>query len=111
MSGRVSPNSTWLSTSYDAPVSAAPGFSLAERDRRWAAVRANAAAQGFDGLLVPLCVDGRNLNLSLEQAYGVRSDCRYLTQMPNAAFVLPCDGGQPIAINDSGVGNEWLPAA
>jgi len=54
------------------------GFSLAERDRRWQRVRDNAAKAGFDCVLVPLCVDGRNLHLSLEQTRGTRSDCRYL---------------------------------
>jgi Xaa-Pro dipeptidase len=72
-------------------------------------VRTNAAAAGFDCVFVPLCVDGRNLNLSLEQAYGVRSDCRYLTQMANAAVVLPTNGSQPIAIDADGAGNDWLP--
>jgi hypothetical protein len=38
---------------------------------------------------VPLCVDGRNLHLSLEQASGTRSDCRFLTQLQNAAVILP----------------------
>jgi Xaa-Pro dipeptidase len=85
------------------------GYSLAERDRRWAAVRANAAGAGFDAIFVPLCVDPRNLNLSLESQRGVRADCRYLTQMENAAFVLPTDGRAPIAINDRGAGNSWLP--
>jgi Xaa-Pro aminopeptidase len=46
----------------------------------------------LDCVFVPLCVDGRNLNLSLEQAYGTRSDGRYLTQFENAAIVLPTDG-------------------
>ena len=55
------------------------GYSLAERDWRWQRVRANAAQAGFDSILVPLCVDGRNLHLSLEQARGTRSDCRSTT--------------------------------
>jgi hypothetical protein len=50
-----------------------PGFSLAERDLRWQKVRDHAAQAGFDCTLVPLCVDGRNLHLSLEQARGTRS--------------------------------------
>ncbi len=85
------------------------GFSLAERDRRWQAVRKNAAQAGFDCIFVPLCVDGRNLHLSLEQARGTRSDCRYLTQMENAAIVLPTDGRSPIVINDRGTSNAWFP--
>ncbi len=44
------------------------GYSLAERDRRWQAVRENTAKAGFDFIYVPLCIDGRNLYLSLEQA-------------------------------------------
>ena len=46
------------------------GYSLAERDRRCKAVRENTARAGFDCVFVPLCVDGRNLHLSLEQARG-----------------------------------------
>jgi Xaa-Pro dipeptidase len=87
------------------------GFSLAERDRRWSAVRANAARAGLDGVFVPPCVDGRNLHLSLEQARGARSDCRYLTQMEHAAVVLATDGRSPIVVNDTGAGNAWLPDA
>jgi Xaa-Pro aminopeptidase len=85
------------------------GFSVAERDRRWNAVRKNAAQAGFDCILVPLCVDGRNLHLSLEQSRGTRSDCRYLTLMDNAAVVLPTDGRLPVIISDSREGNEWIP--
>jgi len=84
------------------------GFSLAERDRRWNTVRANAAAQQLDCVFVPLCLDGRNLHLSLEQAHGTRSDCRYLTQMENASIILPTDGRPPIVINDRGQGNNWI---
>ena len=84
-------------------------YSLAERDRRWRAVRANAAQAGLDCVFVPLCLDGRNLHLSLEQAHGTRSDCRYLTQLENAAFILPTDGRPPIAIDDRGEGKDWLP--
>ena len=84
------------------------GYSIAERDRRWQAVRENAARAGFDCIFVPLCVDGRNLHLSLEQARGTRSDCRFLTQMENASVVLPIDGRQPIVISDQEMGNEWV---
>jgi Xaa-Pro aminopeptidase len=87
------------------------GFSLAERDRRWQAVRNNATREGLDCVFVPLCLDGTNLRLSLEQARGVRSDGRYLTQMENAAVVLPTDGRPPIVINDRGAGNAWVPDA
>ncbi len=84
------------------------GFSLAERDRRWAAVRANAAAAGFDCIFVPLCLDPINLNLSPEQARGTRSDCRYLTGLDNAAVVLPTDGRAPIVVADRDNSNAWV---
>lgn len=84
------------------------GFTLAERDRRWNAVRKNAAQAGFDCILVPLCVDGKNQHLSLEQARGMRSDGRYLTLLDNAAVILPTDGRTPIVISDL-PGNEWIP--
>ncbi|OGQ79362.1 MAG: hypothetical protein A3F90_01440 [Deltaproteobacteria bacterium RIFCSPLOWO2_12_FULL_60_19] len=85
------------------------GFSLAERDRRWEAVRKQAAKRGFDCILVPLCVDGRNQHLSLEQARGMRSDCRYLTLLENGAVILPTDGRKPIIVSDVEQGNDWLP--
>ncbi len=85
------------------------GYTLAERDWRWQRVRDNAAKAGLDCIFVPLCVDGRNLHLSLEQARGVRSDCRFLTQLDNAAVILPTDGGRPIIISDQESGNDWLP--
>jgi Xaa-Pro aminopeptidase len=85
------------------------GYSLAERDWRWQRVRENAAKAGFDCIFVPLCVDGRNLHLSLEQSRGTRSDCRFLTQLENAAVVLPTDGRKPIIISDEETGNDWVP--
>ncbi|MBM2810537.1 MAG: hypothetical protein HW416_1296, partial [Chloroflexi bacterium] len=69
------------------------GYSIAERDRRWSTVRAGAAAAGLDCLFVPL---GNGL------------DASYLTQMENAAFVLPTDGRAPIAVNDRGRSNAWV---
>lgn len=84
------------------------GYSLSERDWRWQRVRDNAAEAGFDGVFVPLCVDGRNLHLSLEQARGTRSDCRFLTQLENAAVILPTDGRAPIVVSDQETGNDWL---
>src|SRR5437016_10788729 len=87
------------------------GYSLAKRDRRWQAVRANAARAGFDCIFVPLTVDPDNLYLSSDSRRGVRSDCRYLTQMTNAAVILPTDGRPPIVINDRGAGNSWIPDA
>jgi Xaa-Pro dipeptidase len=85
------------------------GYSLVERDWRWRRVRDNAAKAGFDCTFVPLCVDGRNLHLSLEQARGTRSDCRFLTQLDNAAIILPTDGRAPIVVSDQDFGNDWLP--
>jgi len=85
------------------------GYSLAERDWRWQRVRDNAAKAGFDCVFVPLCVDGRNLHLSLEQARGTRSDCRFLTQLENAAVIMPTDGQIPIVISDQEDGNDWVP--
>lgn len=87
------------------------GFSLAERDRRWNAVQRNAAAVGLDCILVPPCVDGRNLRISPENSRGTRSDCRYLTQMENAAVVFPTDGRAPVVINNRGIGNKWIAEA
>lgn len=84
------------------------GYSLRERDWRWQRVREHAAKADFDGILVPLCVDGRNLHLSLEQARGTRSDCRFLTQLENAAVILPSDGRAPIVVSDQESGNDWL---
>jgi Xaa-Pro dipeptidase len=83
-------------------------FSLAERDRRWAGVRANAARAELDCVLVPLCVDSRNLNLSLEQSMGTQSDGRYLSQMDRTSVVLPTDGRQPIVITETGAVNNWF---
>src|SRR5260370_7246888 len=85
------------------------GYSLAERDWRWRRVREGAAQAGFDCILVPLCVDGRNLHLSLEQARGTRSDCRFLTCLDNAAVILPSDGREPIIVSDQESGNDWVP--
>jgi Xaa-Pro dipeptidase len=84
------------------------GFSLAERDRRWQAVRQNAAAAGLDAVWVPLCLDPRNFALSPEQMRGTRSDGRYLTLLENASIMLPTDGRAPIVINDRGQGNHWI---
>jgi Xaa-Pro aminopeptidase len=86
-------------------------FSLAERDFRWDAVRRHAAAAGLECVLLPPCVDGRNLHLSLESSRGARSDSRFLTLMDNAAVVLPVDGREPIVLNDDGAGNSWIPRA
>ncbi|MBM2810538.1 MAG: hypothetical protein HW416_1297 [Chloroflexi bacterium] len=87
------------------------GYSLAERDRRWNAVRANAARAGLDCIFVPLCVDPANFRTSSAGARGNRSDCRYLAMMDNAAIVLPTDGRAPIVVNDRGRPNAWIAEA
>ena len=70
------------------------GYSLVERDRRWQAVRENAAKAGFDCILVPL---------------GNGIDGRYMTQLRCSAMVLPSDGRPPIVIADRRSSNEWVP--
>jgi Xaa-Pro aminopeptidase len=70
------------------------GYSLAERDRRWKAVRENAAKVGFDCVLVPL---------------GNGIDGRYMTQLRCSAMVLPIDGRAPIVIADRRSSNSWVP--
>ncbi len=70
------------------------GYSLAERDRRWSAVRANAARAELDCTWVPL---------------GNGIDGRYLTQLRCSSIVLPTDGRAPIVIADRGSRNEWVP--
>ena len=70
------------------------GYSLAERDRRWNAVRANAIKAGFDCILVPL---------------GNGADARYMTQLRCSAMALPADGRAPIIIADRSSKNEWVP--
>jgi Xaa-Pro aminopeptidase len=70
------------------------GYSLAERDRRWQAVRENAAKAGLDCIFVPL---------------GNGVDGRYLTQLRCSAMVLPTDGRAPIVIADRRSSNAWVP--
>lgn len=70
------------------------GYSLAERDRRWSVVRANAAREGLDCVFVPL---------------GNGVDGRYLTQFRAASMVLPTDGRPPIVVTDRGSRNHWVP--
>ena len=55
------------------------GYSLAERDRRWKAVRGHAAKAGLDCVFVPL---------------GNALDAQYLTDLPGAVIVLPTDERQ-----------------
>jgi Xaa-Pro aminopeptidase len=70
------------------------GYSLAERDRRWQAVRGNASKAGLDCIFVPL---------------GAGVDGRYLTQLRCSAMVLPTDGRAPIVIADRRSSNAWVP--
>ncbi|NIO12135.1 MAG: M24 family metallopeptidase [Deltaproteobacteria bacterium] len=69
-------------------------YSLAERDRRWKAVRENAAKAGLDCIFVPL---------------GNGTDGRYLTQLRCSAMVLPTDGRPPVIIADRSSHNSWAP--
>jgi len=70
------------------------GYSLAERDRRWRAVRENAGKADFDCILVPL---------------GNGVDGRYMTQLRCSAVALPTDGRPPIVIADRRSSNSWVP--
>jgi Xaa-Pro aminopeptidase len=70
------------------------GYSLAERDRRWRAVRENAGKAGFDCILVPL---------------GNGVDGRYMTQLRCSAMALPTDSRAPIVIADRRSSNQWVP--
>lgn len=70
------------------------GYSLAERDRRWNLVRANAAKANLDCMLIPL---------------GDGIDARYMTQLRCSAMALPTDGREPIIIADRRSSNEWAP--
>ncbi|HEY3115491.1 MAG TPA: M24 family metallopeptidase, partial [Chloroflexota bacterium] len=82
----------------EAPGPGAPwiwnGYSLAERDRRWQALRQRAEQAGFDCLFVPL---------------GDGTDARYFTQLAHAAVVLPADGRPPIVVADDPQRNVWVP--
>src|SRR5262245_31515343 len=72
-------------------------YSLAERDRRWSAVRAAAARAGLDCIFAPL---------------GAGIDACYLTELRGAvqssSIVLPTDGRPPIVITERGA-NAWVP--
>lgn len=69
------------------------GYSRAERDRRYQEVRRLADARGLDCVLVPL---------------GDGTDARYLTQLRNAAVVLPTDSRPPIVVTDRVQNGDWL---
>ncbi|MPZ15582.1 MAG: M24 family metallopeptidase [Chloroflexi bacterium] len=71
------------------------GYSLAERDRRWNAVRQQGRDAGFDCIVIPI---------------GNGTDSRYMTHLRVASMVLPTDGREPIVISDRGSTNDWIPA-
>jgi Xaa-Pro aminopeptidase len=50
-----------------------------------------------------------NLRFSPVMAWGNWADSRYLTQLPNAAMVLPTDGRPPIVVDGRGRTNDWVP--
>lgn len=69
-------------------------YSLAERDRRWSAVRERGKKAGFDCIFVPL---------------GDGVDARYLTQLRCSSVIMPTDGRPPIVIADRSSRNTWAP--
>jgi len=71
-------------------------------------VRASAARAGFHYTFVPFCIEGRCFRPQLGDPRGNRSDGLYLTQMDNAAFILPSDGRSPIAITERPGRNAWI---
>ncbi|MBM2809733.1 MAG: hypothetical protein HW416_492 [Chloroflexi bacterium] len=85
------------------------GYSLSERDRRWNAVRAGAAAAGFDCIFVPVCLDRHSFPPSQDRGNGPHSDSRYLTQLAAVSVVLPTDGRTPIVIGERTGPTRWIP--
>ncbi|MEA2640903.1 MAG: hypothetical protein QOF51_2297, partial [Chloroflexota bacterium] len=69
------------------------GYSVAERDRRWNAVRERGREAGFDCIFVPI---------------GNGIDARYLTQLKNSAVIMSTDGREPIVVADRGSTNDWV---
>jgi Xaa-Pro dipeptidase len=69
-------------------------YSIAERDRRWKAVKDAGKKAGFDCIFVPL---------------GDGVDARYLTQLRCSSVILPTDGRAPIIIADRSSKNTWAP--
>jgi Xaa-Pro aminopeptidase len=68
-------------------------YSLAERDRRWRAVRERAGQSGLDCVFVPM---------------GNASDARYLAQHSDAAVILPTDGRPPIVVAGAPSATQWI---
>jgi Xaa-Pro aminopeptidase len=69
-------------------------YSIAERDRRWKAVKEAGKKAGFDCIFVPL---------------GDGVDARYLTQLRCSSVIMPTDGRAPIIIADRSSKNAWAP--
>jgi hypothetical protein len=69
-------------------------YSIAERDRRWKAVKDAGKKAGFDCIFVPL---------------GDGVDARYLTQLRCSSVIMPTDGRAPIIIADRSSKNTWAP--
>src|SRR5579862_2887592 len=72
-------------------------YSLAERDRRWNALRTAGANAGFDCIFVPL---------------GAGLDAAYLTKLrgsvQSSCIAFPTDGSPPTVVTDRGA-NDWVP--
>ncbi len=69
-------------------------YSIAERDRRWKAVKEAGKKAGFDCIFVPL---------------GDGVDARYLTQLRCSSVIMPTDSRVPIIIADRSSKNTWAP--
>ncbi len=85
------------------------GYSEQERDRRWGAVRAAAAADGLDCILVPLVLDSRSYRPRVDEPSATGANGRYLTQLDGAVVVLPTsETVAPIVITERSARNSWL---
>ena len=84
------------------------GYSLAERDWRWQRVRDSAARLAS---IVSLCRFAWTAETCTFRSSSrvVPDRTAALTQLENAAVVLPTDGRKPIVISDQETGNEWVP--
>jgi Xaa-Pro aminopeptidase len=85
------------------------GYSMEERDRRWRAVRGNAAAAGLDCILVPLTLDDNAYHPRPDEPSATGADGRYLTQIDGAVVILPTDDAvEPIVITERNARNSWF---
>src|SRR5581483_10371492 len=86
-----------MARSTGAPADVWEGYSLAERDRRWNALRTAGSAAGYDCIFVPL---------------GAGLDACYLTEIRGAVqtscVALPTDGRDPVVAAEGG-GSRWVP--